>query len=233
MGEVKACANEIKVIRKEVAEVNVRLDTAVEAKLTSEDSEVFEQKLNDKVKVVKEDLAEKMEIEKRKQNLVVWGLKENDTTSDEPKSKDIEAVKEMLKSGLKVDADKHVLEVQRIGKFEQGKVRPLRVKINTLEGRTEIMTRAWTLKDSVTCKNIYISPDLTKRQQKVDKELRDKLKEIRVTNQNARIKQGRIIERDSNGHVKVLFTLENDGKYECTTSSKNGQCLRNSVTSKK
>src|SRR5687768_1251044 len=92
-----------------------------------------------------------MEIEKRKHNLVPWGLNESisdKVNSDGAKGKDTEAVKELLKVGLKVDAERRVLEVHRIDKFLQGKVRPVQVKIQAPEGRIEVMSRAKTLRDN-------------------------------------------------------------------------------------
>jgi len=226
--KVFSCVSEVKGIRKEVAETNVKFDTVIVARLASEDDANIEKKMDDKVKVVKEDLAEKMEIEKRKHNIVLWGLLENGTNESNiegAKSKDLEAVNEVLKKGLKIDAERHVIEVHRIGKLDSGKARPMRVKIQTLEARSEIIARARTLKDSDEYKNIYVSPDLTRKQQKDDKELRYKLKEIRQTNQFARINQGRIVAKDANGQIKVLFSLEGDAKAKNINVSKNDVCL--------
>ena len=70
--------------------------------------------------------------------------------------------------------------------------RPTRIKVKTLEGRSEILRRAKNLKDEAY-KRVYISPDLTRRQQEVDKDLRQKLKGFREGSEpNARIKGGKI-----------------------------------------
>ena len=55
------------------------------------------------------------------------------------------------------------------------KVRPTRTNVKTLEGKSEILRRATNLKDG-SYKRMYISTDLTRRQQEVDKDLRQKLK---------------------------------------------------------
>ena len=205
--------NEVKISVREVKE------------LANGDEAILERKVNDKVKLVKEDLAEQIEIEKRKQNVVMWGLSENGTDEASCEgTKDTEAVKEVIMEGLNIDADRHVIQVQRIGKFVVGRTRPVRVKIQTLEGRAEIMVRAKALRDADKFKKVYISPDLTKNQQKVDKELRDKLKEIRKDNQYARIRQGKIVIRETNGKFKVLFSLDSTVTSESTVS-KNEQNL--------
>jgi len=86
--------------------------------------------------------------------------------------------------------------------------------------------------DNEAYKKIYISPDLTRKQQKVDKELRDKLKEIRKTHQFARINQYRIVVKESSGQLKVLFSLESESKTESGNVSKNDQSHRNLVSNK-
>ena len=48
----------------------------------------------------------------------------------------------------------------------------VRVKINSYEGKTEILQRAKMLKDIQSFKRIFITPDMTRQQQAVDKELR-------------------------------------------------------------
>ena len=55
---------------------------------------------------------------------------------------------------------------------------------------------------------IYISPDLTKEQQTLDKKLRDKLKEIRILHKDAKISHNEIIKFD-NGNRTVLYPLQN------------------------
>ena len=58
---------------------------------------------------MKEDVGLKMEIERRKNNLIMHGLKEGD---------DLEKVKAIVNDGLKLDAERHIEEVTRIGRFD-------------------------------------------------------------------------------------------------------------------
>ena len=61
----------------------------------------------------------------------------------------------------------------------------------------EILQQAKQLKDHVSFKRIFITPDLTRKQQEADKKLREKLKELR-TNGNEeeyRIKHGKIVKK--------------------------------------
>jgi len=88
------------------------------------------------------------------------------------------------------------------------KVRPIRLVVKSLEGKIEIIKRAKQLKDSIEFKKIFISPDLTRKQQLEDKELRDKLKSFRQDDHSGAriiIKGGKIIMEKEDGERSVLF----------------------------
>ena len=76
--------------------------------------------------------------------------------------------------------------------------------VKTLESRSEILRRAKNLTDG-SFKWVYISPDLTRRQQEVDKDLRQKLKSFREGSEpNARIR-GEKLKTSEGGEVMILF----------------------------
>jgi len=49
-------------------------------------------------------------------------------------------IEEVLKIGLRLDASRHIEEVQHIGCFVQGKIRPLKVRIKTVEVRLRYLS---------------------------------------------------------------------------------------------
>jgi hypothetical protein len=216
VGEV-AKSNEIKVKETETIAraTETKLETVVESCLVEGIEKSVELKFNDKVKVVKEDVAEALEIEKRKHNIVFHGIKEtivpleSVVSGDLEKSPDQEMVEELLKAGLRLDASRHIEEVQRIGRYQEGKTRPLRVKVKTLEARTEILKRAKDLKGTDEFKHVFIAPDLTRKQQEIDKNLRDKVKQFRQEgHSNVKIKQGKAIKNEPGMQVVVLYHPE-------------------------
>ena len=87
-------------VRKLEKETDTKVETLIEAKL----AEVVELKVvtevTDKVEDMKEDVEKKMEMERRKNNLIMHGLKEGDD--------DLERVKAILNDGLKLDAKRHI-----------------------------------------------------------------------------------------------------------------------------
>ena len=122
-------------------------------------------------------------------------MKETDGVGDR------DYIAEILKDGLQMDAERHITEVFTVGKYVKDKVWPVRVKINSHEGKTEILQRAKMLKDIQSFKRISIAPGMTRQQQAVDnKELCLKLKVFREGNEpDAKIKSVTIIKNVDGG----------------------------------
>ena len=141
-----------------------------------------------------------MEIERRKNNIVIHGLPDSDA------EKDIEEVIELLNVGLHMDFDRHVEKVVRIGRLTDGKLRPLRAILKSVDSKKEILARAKQLKECEKFKRIFISPDLTRKQQEVNKELRIQLKRTREAGETeAKIKFGKIVKNVRGGREEVLY----------------------------
>ena len=87
-------------------------------------------------------------------------------------------IEEILGSGLNLDPNSHIEEVCRISKRASGKIRPVCIKTKSEESEVEMLQRAKQLKDYVSFKRVFITPDLTRKQQEADKKLSDKLKEL-------------------------------------------------------
>ena len=114
-------------------------------------------------------VAEELEIEKRKNNLIffgikAFGIKENGTMSDK------DTVDEILRERLKFDSSRHVEDVSRVGRFSSDKIRPIRVKLFGIESKKEILQRSKSL-SSGTFNKGFIAPNLTKKQQEHYKDL--------------------------------------------------------------
>ena len=139
--------------------------------------------------VVRYEVTERAEIEKLRMNLVVAGMVEAE--SDEA---DSDAIKAILEDELDITMD--LASTERISsKLYQGKPREnprlLRLKFVTQRSRREVLTKAINLRNSEddNVKNhLYVRPDLTERQQKESKNLRDQLKQTRLGNPDHRYK---------------------------------------------
>ncbi len=74
-----------------------------------------------------------------------------------------------------------------------------------MESRKEILARAKSLKETESFKKIFITPDLTRKQQELDKNLRLQLRKIRDEGETlAKIKYGKIMKNVQGGQVVVL-----------------------------
>ena len=77
------------------------------------------------------------------------------------------------------------------------------VKLGSVGDKWRIVSEARKLSRSTNLKEIFISPDLTRKQAEEDKGLRMKLKEIRLRgeyNDGVKIHRGKIV-RVADGHV--------------------------------
>ena len=154
---------EIEVVRKLQSENDTKLETAIEAKLVKQVQVNITSKVDDKLKSMKDDMSATLEIERRRSNLIFHGVKEEDN-DDEVRH----LIEEILRSGLNLDHNRHIEEVCRIGKRASGKIRPVCIKTKSEESKVEILQRAKQLKNHVTFKKVFITPDLTRKQQEVD-----------------------------------------------------------------
>lgn len=155
--------------------------------------------VNVPVRTIQLEVSEVMERDKRKNNLVIFGI---DETNDEQATR--EKVVEIVKAtGLD---DNKIKYFGRVGRLVQGaKPRMVRVVCEDAEIKRKCLKAATKFKTLEGYKNIYISLDLTKTQQHQDKILREKLKEIRITYKEARINNNEIIIFE-NGNRKVLYS---------------------------
>ena len=137
-----------------------------------------------------------------KNNLVIFEI---DETSNEDRTRD--KVKDILQA-VGIDEAK-VKYFGRVGKnITENKTRLVRVVCDDSETKRKILKDANKLKGIEGYNRIYISLDLTKVQQTVDKKLRDKLREIRVSNRDAKINNGDIVVFE-NGFRRVLYCQQN------------------------
>ena len=145
------------------------------------------------------DIVEEIEIDKRKGNLIFKGIKE--TQNGE------EIIKKVVTKLIGEEGESIISGVTRVGKVREGFNRPIRVVFNNAEKRGIVLSKASTLNGG-EFKTIYISPDLTPKQQLQDKTLRTKLKEFREGNvENIKIKRGNIVQKNREGTEVIIFSL--------------------------
>ena len=166
----------------------------------AEDNEAWQEVGRRRERELQVQVVETMEREKRKNNLIITVL------SEEMSDKETEEfVAEMLSTVVgteEVDMKVH----GRLGRKESDKKRPVRVEISDAAARRTIMKKAINLKKEPKYEKIYVSPDLTRKQQEMDKALRDKVKELRAQGvEGVKINKGCVVKEVEGGTREVLY----------------------------
>ena len=153
------------------------------------------------VQIVREEISERADIESRKLNLVVSGLDEpsaSETTDNiNTNDDDTQAVSMLFQTALNLKP--YINKTIRLGRSTEGRPRLLCVTLNSAADRKEVLANAKKLREpqNQQFNQVYIRPDLTKKQCLQSKNLRTQLKRLReeIPNRQYWIRQDKIIER--------------------------------------
>ena len=128
------------------------------------------------------------EIESKRRNILILGLPEPSSSGGiSPRDKDTQVVDSLLE---KVAEKKVAFDVRfRIGKKEEGKIRPIVVSLRDEREKESILRGSSKLKDSQDWKDVYIRSDLTKAQREFMKKQEDQLK-AEAASKNSLLKNG-------------------------------------------
>ena len=172
--------------------------------------------------VVQEHLREEADIEKRRLNVIVYGIPEpsqeiedaegelRPTTGPERKKADTE---KLVSIGADIEgvrlAAEEVESIFRLGAVRNDrKPRPLCVRLNSGETRRRLLSNAKSLKNSATewHKKVFVNPDLTPAQRDKDRAARDELKRRKESGEkNLTIRNFKVVTtRDPNGTTHTV-----------------------------
>ena len=171
-------------------------------------------------KQLEETREEAIQREDRMKNLIVYGIKEIHNDRTEQMKADFTAIKTLYSE--KVDlCSKDLLQVTRLGKEAENKIRPIKITFADLQKRNLVLRNNKNLKlygdNGETCSldfcedgdehvHIYINTDKTKQQMKEEKELREELKRRKQTETNLIIRNGKIITKST--HARWVEVAE-------------------------
>ena len=205
--EIKQLDERIKTLAKENKELKVRIQ-ALEEKW-----ELFKEELKEEtVKCTMERVSQEMEKHleemeersKRKNNIVLYNVPESTKEdSKERQTDDLVKCCDLFEGSLKV-SDIRIEGVIRMGKKENGRKRPLLVKLANEREKKSILANAKNLKgeENPWKKRVGISKDMTKKERDQDIKAREELKAKRAAgDQTWYIKNGKLQKRE--GEVKA------------------------------
>ena len=127
-------------------------------------------------------IAELQQLDNRRNNAVIYGLSESDSTDAETrKNKDLDLIRSIA-IVMNLNLDKWlatISTVRRMGRVEPSKSRPLLVCFTDPEARDALLNNARFLARS-EMDHVSIKPDLTKAQQDADVKLREEAKKLNL-----------------------------------------------------
>ena len=168
---------ENRALKEKIEKMEAQTDQ-VRSKVGSMEKEI-ETGMETAKKEVKEEMSmEKKEIEERASNLVVYGLKESEKEeAKDRKEEDDKKVKEMMEE-IGVEVKGKVETKFRAGKkAEDGKPRPVIVKVEDDETREMMLKNARRLARKDDWRSVFVSPDLTWKQREEARKEEKKLRE--------------------------------------------------------
>lgn len=120
--------------------------------------------------VIKLSVTEMEDRERRKSNLVIFGLKESGTDRKTSQEQDRVTFEKLCRDL------KEVVEVKnsfRLGSKSDNKIRPLKVTLESESCRNKILLRSKHLRDFKQYEGLYIKRDMTPLEREEDKQLRE------------------------------------------------------------
>ena len=177
--EVKKCKDEIKNSVNKVQEqhtvwTKTQKENEVSMKKILENQQKANVDIKEKVvKVIKEKERLVRDTVDKVKCIVIFGVREDKETNRlERDLQEKEKVKGVLIEILEDDqAMNTVEEFHRIGKYQEGKDRPLKIKFVTQAKAEEVLSNAWKLAKKERFKRVWINKDM-------DREERDELKKL-------------------------------------------------------
>ena len=141
---------------------------------------------------------EYLDRERRKSNLIIYGVPESTGSTDERKLNDNTYIKNLVHSEFNLDTIE-ITKCVRLGKRAEGKIRPVQITLTDRYVRGRILRNAKSLRNSTSYQNVYISPDQTPKEREASKLLRQELRRRKDTGEsNLIIRRGKIVSKSVN-----------------------------------
>ena len=152
---------------------------------------------------LKQEITEALDIEKRKDMVVIRGIQENEDMDEK-----VGMIMKELGFSKQYQVMGRIGGLRKRGDEESdnadiGRNRLVSLKMESVAVKWRVVSGSRKLSNSANIKDIFISPDLTRKQAEEDRKLRLKLKEIRIKGEvldGVKISKGRIVGR-VDGHV--------------------------------
>ena len=152
--------------------------------------------------IIQEEMAEQNEIAKRKNNLILVGVKESAEAGEE-----LRKIQDLIRVKLGITEEIVIQDYVRLGTRNAATRRMLKFTVRDLKMKKQILSKATTLRhleEDDEFHKVFIKPDLTPIQTEASKNLVAQLKLTREREPTKKFKifRGRIIELNPDGTPK-------------------------------
>ena len=203
---IKSLGNSISSIKTSISAQNSKIDDLLKKirELEAKNSKL-EQRCNklegDYLDLPAALLEEFEDRTRRRKNIIISGVPEQmEGSADDRIQADKSGVEEILRE-IWEDYDDEMIRCHRIGRHATGRARLLRVVLNDEEAKKSILfNAAKELRKCPAYKNVYVNPDLTISQRKINKLLREELKRRKSEGEDVIIRRNKIVPRRENFH---------------------------------
>ena len=178
----EACASLIDSKIQEVKKNNEEAQTSFKEIIKQQEKERSELAQSEIVKVLCQKEAVVRNIAERKRSVIVSGLKEDNIRNwQERKTKEEERIKILLNTiSEEEDVYAEVEDYMRLGKYEEGKTRAMKITLKSQVAAESLLRHAWRLKGSEETKMIYVRRNMTEEERT---KMREMVTEVKVRNE--------------------------------------------------
>lgn len=152
-------------------------------------------------KHVRETYEEDRDREARRNNLIMYNLKESRGTGEEAEKEDnlkvFNVIHDIDSNLAFADVEANVVEIVRLGKKQDKKVRPVKVVLKSNDMKARILRKAKNLKKSESFSTVGVSADKTMMERNRDKLLVEERNKRRENNEDVVIYRGKVVLRES------------------------------------
>lgn len=170
-------------IENKLTEMDEKLERVTEELRTVKTENI---ELKDKI-TKQEQRMESLEKQIRRKNLIIKGIIDEEKEEESITKEKIEII--LNKMGIKIDVENETEEIRRIGKFNEGRARPVIIKLMRYNKKIEILKNSNKLKET----EIWIDEDYPKEVQEERKQLIPIMKVAREQGQKAQLRYNKLL----------------------------------------
>lgn len=152
--------------------------------------------------------------ELRRRNVIIKGVGDKEGERREETEEEVQKI--LKKMGVRVDMKTEIDEIKRLGRYREGRQRPILMKLTTGNKKVQILKQSKELKGT----DVWVEEDYTKESQETRKKLISHLKEARRRGHRAQLRHDKLVIDSKIYGIEELEEGEWLGEHNHTSSNK-------------